>query len=115
MVAAVDPLRETVAGRAWRRGDTGGCSDDQDAVGKLLTINREADRIGMILMAEACYDPRAAPQVWQRMAKLSQSSPEILSTHPAHENRIEQLSAHLAEAMTVREKAGCKPLSGPSS
>ncbi|MEF2553500.1 M48 family metallopeptidase [Aurantimonas sp. A2-1-M11] len=79
------------------------------------THENEADRIGMILMAQACYDPRAAPQVWQRMAELSQGLPEILSTHPANETRMAQLSSHLAEAMTVREQAGCPPLPGPSS
>ncbi|HEX2019076.1 MAG TPA: M48 family metallopeptidase [Aurantimonas sp.] len=79
------------------------------------THESEADRIGMILMAEACYDPRAAPQVWQRMHQLGGGLPEILSTHPAHSTRIEQLSAHLAEALDVREEAGCAPLPGPSS
>lgn len=39
MVAAVEPLREAIAGRAWRRGVTGGCSDDQDAARIFLTIN----------------------------------------------------------------------------
>lgn len=79
------------------------------------THESEADRIGMILMAQACYDPRAAPEVWQRMAALSRGLPAILSTHPANETRMVQLSSHLAEAMTVREQAGCPPLPGPSS
>lgn len=79
------------------------------------THEREADRIGMILMAQACYDPRAAPRVWQRMAELRQGLPEILSTHPANETRIVELSSHLAEAMDVREQAGCPSLPEPSS
>lgn len=79
------------------------------------THESEADRIGMILMAQACYDPRAAPEVWQRMAEQSQGLPEILSTHPAHGTRTAQLSSHLDEAMTVRKNAGCPPLHGSSS
>lgn len=74
------------------------------------THESEADRIGMILMAKACYDPRAAARIWERMAELGRASPEILSTHPTHETRIAQLSGHLAEAMAVRESAGCAPL-----
>lgn len=41
--------------------------------GVLMRFSRkhesEADRIGLILMARACYDPRAAIQVWTGMAR----------------------------------------------
>ena len=38
-------------------------------------------------MAQACYDPREAVNVWQRM-KLSDhnQTPEYISTHPSHGN-----------------------------
>ena len=47
----------------------------------------EADYIGLMMMAEACYDPRAAVGFWQRMEGIAkhggQEVPEMLSTHPS--------------------------------
>ena len=44
----------------------------------------EADYIGLMMMAEACYDPREALGFWQRMKKMSeQEPPEWMSTHPS--------------------------------
>jgi predicted Zn-dependent protease len=73
-------------------------------VGVMLPFSRthesEADRLGLIFMAMAGYNPEAAPKFWGRMAKLSGGSqpPEFLSTHPAHENRIKDLNANMVEA-----------------
>jgi predicted Zn-dependent protease len=73
-------------------------------VGILLPYNRvhesEADRIGLVLMAKAGYDPRAAVPFWQRMnEKGGARPPEFLSTHPAPETRIKQIQAFIPEAM----------------
>ena len=74
-------------------------------VGILLPYSRlqesEADRLGLIFMAMAGYDPRQALGFWQRMAAQSKggSPPEFLSTHPAHETRIERIEKYLPEAM----------------
>lgn len=47
----------------------------------------EADCIGLMMMAEACYDPREAVGFWQRMERIQkmggQEVPEMLSTHPS--------------------------------
>jgi predicted Zn-dependent protease len=44
----------------------------------------EADYIGLMIMAKACYDPRAAVGVWQRMETADRdASSEWLSTHPS--------------------------------
>lgn len=47
----------------------------------------EADYVGLMMMAEACYDPRAAVGLWQRFEALQKRRgmeiPEFLSTHPA--------------------------------
>lgn len=78
-------------------------------VGILLPYSRkheyEADRIGMVLMAMAGYDPQEAIKFWQRMASASKTRvPEFLSTHPADENRIKELQKFLPEAMKYYKK-----------
>jgi predicted Zn-dependent protease len=74
-------------------------------VGVLLPYSRlqesEADRLGLIFMALAGFDPRQAQDFWQRMAGQSEggSPPEFLSTHPAHDARIKQIRQYLPEAL----------------
>jgi predicted Zn-dependent protease len=64
----------------------------------------EADHIGLILMARAGYDPREAIPFWQRMAAQSGGAPpEFLSTHPAHDTRIEDIRAAMPEAVAIYE------------
>lgn len=51
-------------------------------------MESEADYIGLLLMAEACYDPREAVRFWRRMERLSGAAnsveiPEWMSTHPS--------------------------------
>ena len=45
----------------------------------------EADYIGLMMMAQSCYNPQEAVKVWQRMeiAQKDQDMPEWLSTHPS--------------------------------
>ncbi len=61
----------------------------------------EADKMGLIFMAMAGYDPREAPKFWTRMADLGSGGkpPELLSTHPSDERRISDLEAGMAEAL----------------
>lgn len=61
----------------------------------------EADKIGLIFMAMAGYDPNEAPAFWERMASGSEGKgqPEWLSTHPSNETRIKDLKAAIPEAM----------------
>lgn len=79
-------------------------------VGVMLPFSRlhesEADRMGLIFMAMAGYDPREAPEFWRRMASTSQGGqpPEFLSTHPSHERRIADLQAAIPEAMEYYRK-----------
>jgi predicted Zn-dependent protease len=79
-------------------------------VGALLPYSRlhesEADRIGLVLMARAGYDPREAIPFWERMSKASKTRPpEFLSTHPAPESRIENLKNYLPEALAYYQKS----------
>ncbi len=67
---------------------------------------READRIGMELMARAGYDPRAAITVWQKMAaNAGGRPPEFLSTHPNPESRIQDIQAHMSNVLPLYEEA----------
>ena len=64
----------------------------------------EADRVGLITMARAGYDPRVAVEFWQRMeAQGGGATPEWLSTHPSHGHRIEQIRSLLPEALAIWE------------
>jgi len=79
-------------------------------VGVLLPYSRlhesEADKLGLIFMAMAGYDPATAPKFWERMATLSggQAPPEFLSTHPSHETRIKDLEGWIPEANQYYKK-----------
>jgi predicted Zn-dependent protease len=59
----------------------------------------EADRLGLIFMAMAGYNPDRAIGFWQDMSRLSgPKPPELLSTHPSDTKRIQQIKSNLAEA-----------------
>lgn len=70
----------------------------------------EADRIGLVYMARAGYDPREALEFWKRMAAQAQGERiELLSTHPSDETRIADLERLLPEALGEYEKRGAGP------
>ncbi len=74
-------------------------------IGVLLPYSRlhekEADRLGLIFMAMAGYNPRTAVDFWTRMsaAKEGAAPPELLSTHPADATRIRYIEEMMPEAM----------------
>lgn len=89
--------------------------------GVLLPFGRdqesEADRIGLIYMARAGYDPRASINLWTRMAasQPGPQPPEYASTHPSHEQRIADLERWMPEALRdYEEAAGARRNQGPS-
>lgn len=54
----------------------------------------EADYIGLMMMAESCYNPEAAVRFWDRMHQVESKTgapPQMLSTHPSSVNRQQQL------------------------
>jgi predicted Zn-dependent protease len=76
-------------------------------VGVLLPFSRkhesEADYIGILLAADAGYDPRESVALWERMGQMSSGGApsEFMSTHPSHETRIDQLKKWMPEAMAI--------------
>ena len=61
---------------------------------------READKIGQIIMAMAGYDPAHAVTFWKDMNAMSSgaSTPEFMSTHPSYDTRIQVLTDNIAPA-----------------
>jgi predicted Zn-dependent protease len=60
----------------------------------------EADKMGLIFMAMAGYNPQEAPAFWERMAAQSKGGapPQFLSTHPAPDTRIKDLQNFMPKA-----------------
>lgn len=66
----------------------------------------EADHVGLMLAAAACYDPRESVPLWQRMSAEDggQSQPEFASTHPNPGTRIQNLQSLMPKAMEYRDR-----------
>lgn len=64
------------------------------------TQESEADKMGLIFMAMAGYDPGEAVGFWERMSKASggKAQLELLSTHPSDATRIADIKAYLPTA-----------------
>ncbi len=79
-------------------------------VGLFLPFNRtqesEADSIGIMLMADAGFDPEQSIALWENMAADGgPRPPELLSTHPAPNTRMAGLRARMAVAIAARNTA----------
>lgn len=79
----------------------------------LLSYSRnqesEADRLGLVFMAIAGYNPAEAVGFWERMSQAKQSGgggapPEFLSTHPSDARRIANIKKLIPEAQTYYKK-----------
>jgi predicted Zn-dependent protease len=70
----------------------------------------QADEVGLMLAAAACFNPHEAIPLWQRMSALGggQRPPEFASTHPDPANRIQ----HLQELMPKAEQYYAKYCGG---
>lgn len=72
-------------------------------LGVILPYSRkheyEADRVGLVYMTRAGYDPKAAVDFWRRFsASKAGGPPEFLSTHPSDTQRVKELEASMSEA-----------------
>ena len=77
--------------------------------GVLLPFSRshesEADYIGLMYLARACFDPTEAPKLWERMAEAAEGAPaEWMSTHPSSETRIDQFKEWMPLALDEYKK-----------
>lgn len=73
-------------------------------VGLILPYSREhefeADKLGLIFMAMAGYDPQSAVAFWERMSTIGgQKPPEFLSTHPSDASRIAAIKSAIPDVM----------------
>ena len=85
-------------------------------MGVLLPFSRahesEADMVGLELLTRACFDPREAPLLWERMAELGggQRQAEITSTHPDPVRRAEAFRREMPKYLALYEqKCGALP------
>jgi predicted Zn-dependent protease len=82
-------------------------------IGFILPYSRmhesEADRMGLVFMAMAGYNPQESVAFWQRMASQAgngQKPVEFLSTHPADNTRIANIKSYMPEAMAFYQPQG---------
>ncbi len=70
------------------------------------THESEADKMGLVFMAMAGYNPSEAVEFWERMSKASggKAPLELLSTHPSDATRIADIKAYLPQAMKYYKK-----------
>lgn len=66
----------------------------------------EADYVGLMLAAAACFDPEESVPLWERMSAASggQAPPEFSSTHPNPGTRIQNLKTLMPKAQEYRAK-----------
>ena len=66
----------------------------------------QADQVGLMLAAAACFNPREAIPLWQRMSNLGggERPPEFASTHPDPANRIQTLQSLMPQAEQFYQK-----------
>ncbi len=113
----LDLLQAVAGGPSSQRQQLFGLLGLGAQVGVLLPFNRqqetEADLLGLDLMAQAGFDPRAALAFWQNMEQAGGASPpEFLSTHPSGPTRMSDLQGRMESAMAIYRQAlaqGARP------
>ena len=99
-VAGVDPNTAKQVSTIYNQGAT---------LGYIRPHSRndeyEADSLGLMLMAKAGYDPRAALTFWNKFGKTGQRVPEYLSTHPDPRNRIANIKRLMPKALEIYKQS----------
>jgi len=78
-------------------------------------LEREADEVGLLLAARACYDIRYVPRFWHRMhveqeGGVASGVVKWFSTHPTNESRVKHIDGLLPEALELRSYFECPEL-----
>lgn len=74
-------------------------------------LEQEADTVGLVLAAKACFDVRYSSAFWRRMHESEEVElPEFLSTHPTNEHRASDLEALIPAALQLRKDCKCHDL-----
>lgn len=75
-------------------------------------LESEADEVGLMLAARACFDVRKSVTFWKEISEESegQEIEEYLSTHPSSINRSNDLAQLVPQALKLREECNCYEL-----
>ncbi|XP_063716338.1 metalloendopeptidase OMA1, mitochondrial-like isoform X2 [Symsagittifera roscoffensis] len=84
-------------------------------------MENEADEVGLMLIAKACYDIREACAMWKLVSMKVQvedfgggkEKGSFLSTHPSFETRANNLGLAMERANHIRAGRHCAPLQSP--
>lgn len=88
-------------------------------LGVMLPFSRkhetEADKLGVVFMIMAGYEPKESVNVWVRMGQHAQKSgrqapPEFLSTHPSNQTRIKQLTEWIPQAKVIAKRLNAQTM-----
>ena len=101
---AKQKLTQGLVGAVGAASDAGGARMAA-AVGQMVNMRYgredelESDRLGVVFMSEAGYDPNSLIGVMRILAEASggSSQPEFASTHPSPANRVAQIEAVIAQ------------------
>lgn len=81
-------------------------------------METEADYIGLMIMSRACFNPGESVKLWKRMSEFESKQAgrgtnlEFLSTHPASERRIENMTEWMGKARELYEQSNCGAING---
>jgi predicted Zn-dependent protease len=73
---------------------------------------READDVGLKIMADAGYDPREAPKIWAQLIREEEADEDkrtpviFFASHPAPEERLETLTSEAERLATTGFQGG---------
>ncbi len=77
------------------------------------THETEADKLGVVFMIMAGYNPSESVNVWVRMSQqpgAENAPPEFLSTHPSNQTRIKELTAWIPQAKVIAKKLNAQAI-----
>ena len=99
-VAGVNPNTARTVNQVYQEGATLGYLRPHSREQEL-----EADSIGLMLMAKAGYDPRAALTFWSKFGRVGQRIPEYMSTHPNPGHRVANLKRLMPKALAIYQRS----------